>query len=422
MIAYSAVTDQNGFGNTAIRALFKGANVLGDLVQVPDVAAYLKDQKVQNAIADIIDQYAGVLAANRDTNANNASGVVAYDSEHSRFTANFSRDRWKLPGDANADILGKIRLTDAVSQFGGGKPASIQQAVDTLWGGKTDNIVKLVAATTDDARITLDAVADGGIGGNNTPATDGAMLVASGAGNKLSGLKGNNLLVGGKGDDTLIAGNGDDLMFGGAGNDTFKMYDSGLGGPKSFSGNHWLDGGAGNDTADYSKLTDPLTVTVATSNGVVAYTGDPIVKLANNNRNGATDYLLSIESIKLGTGANTVNVSSVAKATYSSTINLGATTLDSGDKVDFSQYGRSVYLKSASGLPDGQHAVELFRDKKFTEATGLSFNYFNTLILPDADNLVNIRQQDDLALSKIEMGNGALVGLTTDAVDVSINL
>jgi serralysin len=422
MIAYSAVTDGTGFGNTAIKALFHDADVLGDLVQIPDVASYLKDDKVQKGIADIIDQYAGLLAANKDTKTNNASGVLTYNSARNRLTVDFSRNRWTLPDGSNADIVGKKSLTDAALQFGGGDPSSIQKAVDTLWNGKTDNIVKLVAVTTDAAGITLDAVVDGGIGGADTPATDGAMLVMGGGGGTLSGSKGNNLLVGGAGDDTLIAGNGDDLMFGGAGKDTFKMYDdTGLGRPTSFSGNHWLDGGAGWDTADYSKLTDPLTATVDRSNGVV--NKDPIITITNSNSNGSTDYLVSVENIKLGTGANTVKVNSLPATPFTDpVIDLGATSLDSGDTVDFSQYGGNVYLKSAGGLPDGTHAVELFRDKGFTQPTGLSFNYFNTLILGDGDNLVNIPQADDLALSKIEMGNGALEGLTTDAVDVTINL
>jgi hypothetical protein len=323
-------------------------------------------------------------------------------------TADFTHDRWNL-ADAGkpADIVGKDDLINAAIEFSGDKSTSFQKALDTLWAGKTDNIVKLVAATTDDPDITLDAVADGGIGA--TSSTDGAMLVAGGGGDSLTGGKGNDLLIGGSGDDTVTGGTGIDLMFGGGGKDTFILGQG---------GSNWIDGGRGFDTAKY-QTSDPLTVIVANTNGVIDSTDPhntnpsiPIIKLTDANSSGqtpATDYLASVEDIKLGTGPNTVNVNSLTKVPYNSTIDLNATQLDSNDTVDLSQYSGNVYLSSAHPTQDAPNAVELYRTRAFGNDTGLGFTNFNTLILGKGDNKVQLYSADNPDnpyLTKVQTGNG----------------
>ncbi len=319
MIAYSAIDEGNVFGNDGIRALLNDAGDFGRLITSNNLANYLQDEGVRNAISDIIAEYAGLLANNKETvfgatsgNTGHEKGALFYDASNNRLIADFSRDLWLITdgpqGAQQADIVGKKTLTDAASQFGGAQASSVEMAVHRLWDDKTDNIIKLVAATTDEI-VTLDAINDAHIDQvQNRLSTDGVMLVGAGKDDTLIGSTGKDLLVGGGGNDTLIGGGGTDLMFGGKGNDTFKMYDDpGQHGDQitPFDGNHWLDGGADKDTADYSKLNDPLTVTLAAANGRSNL--NRIVKLADGTT-GGTDYLISVETIKLGTGSNSVIV------------------------------------------------------------------------------------------------------------------
>ena len=377
MIAYSALDEGNVFGNVAIKALLDDTADFGRLITSGNAAGYLQDQRVQAAIGEIVAEYAGLLAANKDTNPSNASGVLTYVSGGNKLTADFTHDRWTRADTGNpADIVGKDDLINAAIEFSGDKSTSFQKALDTLWSGKDDNIVKVVAATTDDPDITLDAVADGAIG--TTSPTDGAMLVAGGGGDLLTGSKGNDLLIGGSGDDTLTGGTGTDLMFGGGGKDTFILGQG---------GSNWVDGGPGFDTAKY-QTSDPLTVSVANTNGVVDSTdpnstkpASPIITVTDANGGGqtsGTDYFVSVEDIKLGTGPNTVNVSSLTKVPYNSTIDLNATSLDSNDTVDLSQYSGPVYLSSAHPSEGAPNAVELYRTRAFGNDSGLGFTNFNT--------------------------------------------
>ncbi len=232
MIAYSAIdVGAMIYGNTGIRAFYNDANELGRLVTAANAgsaAAYLKDPGVLNALGDIVVEYAGLLARNVDILSNptvdvtgHENGALYYNDSTHQLIADFSPDLWKkidngLAGD-QVDIIGKKTLTDAVSQFGGQK-SSIDLAVHTLWADKTDNVVKLVTATTD-VDVQLSASGDAGVDpdpqGENP--TDGAMLVGGGGNDNLTGAAGNDLLVGGDGIDTFDGKGGDDLLFGGGG-------------------------------------------------------------------------------------------------------------------------------------------------------------------------------------------------------------
>jgi hypothetical protein len=311
-IAYSAIDDGTFvFGNSGIRALYDDANELGRIITAGDTAECLKDPGVLRAIGDIIAEYAGLLANNKDIvqgstqgNTGHEKGALYYDQTNNRLIGDFTRDLWRVTdgpksGD-QADIRGKKTLTDAASQFGGATPASIDTAVDRLWGGKTDNIVKLVAATKD-VTVTLDAVNDAQTGqGPNTLPTDGAMLVGAGDDDQIIGSRGNDLLIGGKGKDILIGGRGDDIMFGGAGNDTFQGYDDTHQAPADDSeatgheGNDWIDGGAGIDTVDYSKVPNPVHYTISDETF-----GTQRLVVVTDDGTGGKDYLLSIEFLIL---------------------------------------------------------------------------------------------------------------------------
>jgi Ca2+-binding RTX toxin-like protein len=409
MIAYSAIDDGTFvFGNTAIRAFFNDANELGRIVASRQVAAYLKDDNALTAISQIIAQYAGLLAVNQDIvqgetsgNTGHEKGALFYDQNGNKLIGDFSPGLWTVNGD-KVNIVGEKALLDALENFTGVNKLTIDNAVQQMWGGKTDNLIKLVAATVD-SNTTLDAVKDAQIGQEPDPkATDGAMLVGGGGGDTLTAGSGNDLLIGGSGKDPLIAGGGDDLMFGGSGDDTFQMYND-TGGVR---GNHWLDGGTNTDTADYTKSSDALTVTIAAANGfgnpAVAGPADHLITLKDG---GSTDYLTSVENINLGTGANTVEVKPLASLPDPDfmTVDLGGKP-DSGntDTLDFSQYGRAVYL-----APGKDGAIELFKNSNYTIKTNYAFKNFTRLVLSsDQNNVVDLMGSGAADLRQLYTGDG----------------
>jgi hypothetical protein len=78
MIAYSALDEGNVFGNVAIKALLNDTADFGRLITSGNPAGYFQDRRVQTAIGEIVSEYAGLLATNKDTNQANASGILTY--------------------------------------------------------------------------------------------------------------------------------------------------------------------------------------------------------------------------------------------------------------------------------------------------------------------------------------------------------
>ena len=113
------------------------------------------------------------------------------------------------------------------------------------------------------------------------------------------GVVGINLIFGTPGDDILIGTGIQDRIFGLAGDDILLGLlsdDFLIGGP----GNDTLNGGDGNDTADYTDDTAGITVNLAsgTANGSVI----------------GSDTLISIETVRAGSGDDTITTSSSANS------------------------------------------------------------------------------------------------------------
>src|SRR5204862_4382241 len=117
------------FGDTAVRSLFDDEGELGAIVSTNGVATYLKDTAVQTALSGIAVEYAGLLAANKETGSSGEfdttgyeKGAFFYDEEKNELVADFSRSLWTENGaqhgaaNHQADIAGKKALTDAVLQ------------------------------------------------------------------------------------------------------------------------------------------------------------------------------------------------------------------------------------------------------------------------------------------------------------------
>ncbi|WP_315772744.1 MULTISPECIES: calcium-binding protein [unclassified Bradyrhizobium] len=221
MIAYSAVTDASGYGNSAVQALFNGGGVLGNSVTATSAATYLKDGGVEKALAEIVVEYSALLAQNHDEVMSTTPGLIGHehgilyqDTAKNLLVADLSSDLWSRWDTGSAvDILGKVALIDAVASFDGEDAGLIDLAIGALWGGKTDNLDWLSAALSDAATtVTIDPVS-----GATIAATDGALLIAGGGNDMLFGTANDDLLIGGLGSDVLQGGAGDNILVGGVG-------------------------------------------------------------------------------------------------------------------------------------------------------------------------------------------------------------
>jgi len=396
MIAYSAIDEGvRPFGDKGIQALFDDAGELGRLVLRQDLAEYLGYSKVQTALAEIAVEYAGLLARNADTdqaepglNTGHEKGAIYLDDARSLLIGDFSRNLWKTSGTSESiDIVGKKSLTDAVSTFGSwNSSSSVQQAIDTMWAGKTTHVVKLIAKTTD-VDGDLKAREDGQVGqGADAQPDDGAMLVGAGKKDVLYGYNGKDLLVGGLDNDTLIGGAGDDLMFGGSGDDTFQGYDDQHSAPDGsqdqtgYAGNDWIDGGTGNDTVDYSKRGVDHQITLAEGPQL----SDAASSIKLTDPTGGNDILVSIERIRLSAEKDTLVLKEFyQQGSQKTLIDMGGEPdgakqdPSQGDTLDFSQYGHGIYMKPGSTpLGDG---YELFTD---LENRGQTTFLVERLLLP----------------------------------------
>src|SRR5262249_34858137 len=67
MIAYSAIDDGSFiYGNTAIRAFYDDFNELGQILKSNNTTPYLRGKDILKAFADILVEYSGLLASNKD--------------------------------------------------------------------------------------------------------------------------------------------------------------------------------------------------------------------------------------------------------------------------------------------------------------------------------------------------------------------
>ncbi|KST65049.1 calcium-binding protein [Mastigocoleus testarum] len=181
---------------------------------------------------------------------------------------------------------------------------------------------------------------EGGKGNDTLNGGNGNDSLSGGNGNDLlEGGKGHDTLNGGNGDDTLEGGDGKDLLNGGDGNDSL---DGGNGRDilEGSKGNDILNGGNGKDTADYSQLTEAITLEAV---GVV------------NKGSLGSDQIVNIETIIGATGQDNKIDGSTGRS--------GVTSFN----VDLSQ--NRLTVRNIPGFGNVKFAVE-----NFVNVTGTSQN------------------------------------------------
>jgi serralysin len=226
MIGYSAVGD---YGNTAIQALFNAGDALGAVESSSATADYLKAQPVETALADIVVEYAGLLAQNQDDVIGTSAGATGHEhgalffnASTNLLAADFSPESWQRTATGTGvDILGKTALIAAVLGSGGDDASEVADEETQLWGG-ADHLTTLAASTTD-ANASVNAQADIGIVKTDSNPLDGALVVAGKGNDTLTGSSGNDLLIGGAGNDILAGGGGSDILVGDGGDDLYRF-------------------------------------------------------------------------------------------------------------------------------------------------------------------------------------------------------
>jgi hypothetical protein len=226
---------------------------------------------------------------------------------------------------------------------------------------------------------------------------------------------GHVVLIGSSEGVTFDAHGSDSLMLGGPGDDTFLL---------GYGGNDWIDGGSGNNQVICSKSTDSYTVTLSASNSVDGGSNDQIIQV-RDNATGGVDKITSVQSIRLGTSDNNIVavklLDGLPKPKDATTIDLGATLYSSNDTLDFSQYGKNVYLGTTTSADGKGEAVGLYTDENMTASTGLSFSGMTILNLGGGNNKIDISMAADPYLHTINMGGGNNT-ISSSVVNLTINL
>jgi Ca2+-binding RTX toxin-like protein len=191
-----------------------------------------------------------------------------------------------LTGGAGIDTFTVAIGTDAITDLGAGGD------VVTVSSGATATATLAAAwtATAASSNAGVATITVNGFGADISAATgaNGWTLSNTGNGTSVS-------LTGSAQADTLIGGTGSDTLIGGAGNDRLFVI----------SGSDSLDGGAGSDTADFSRLTVGVTVTLDPSGSATVVAGAATVTLngiENLVGSGGADILTGNEQDNVLTG------------------------------------------------------------------------------------------------------------------------
>lgn len=120
--------------------------------------------------------------------------------------------------------------------------------------------------------------------------TVGQIVYGFGGNDTLTGQQGGDTLVGGAGDDTLAGGNGDNVLLAGDGNDKFMIENSAI-------NTDTMDGGEGFNTLSYANVANNMDLTLME---------DKFFDLFG------TRVIYDIQSVQLGSGQYTVNMSGYA--------------------------------------------------------------------------------------------------------------
>ncbi|MFK0691159.1 calcium-binding protein [Mesorhizobium sp. IMUNJ 23033] len=396
-IAYSALeSGYMPFGDTGIRSLFADADKLGSLVSAGLLTGILGGYDVQNALAEILVQYAGDQAASGQTNSSFLSGafstgggILSVDLDPSKWTATNSQ--------ASPKIAGAIDFADAVSQEAVvDLVAAGADAVEFMFLQSQMDTIEQIAS--DATKILIALTSAGSVDGSDVPNdrdgdTGGAILIGGNDGGSVTAGDGDNLIIGGS---LIDVGDGDNIVIGQVGDETIS-----LGG-----GNNIVVGGTGDVTVDYTKFDladDPHTFELKA--GTFGQNEVLIVKSLPadpGTEPPPQDDLYDVSSIKFGANAD-VKIDDI-----SIKVDLQA---PDGGTLDFSNVGSAIKstTKYENGEIKGSDITFSHNDKGNEASSDITVSGFDKLIGTKTADTITIdvpAGSTNSSISKIDGNSG----------------
>lgn len=193
---------------------------------------------------------------------------------------------WANPAEmfANADVITGSNLADYIVAYGGDDKITGRGGADQMFGGAGNDVyvvdgIDIVTENADDGidEITSSNLIASPIANVENYSYTGLpawSFTGDGAGNRLSGGRGNDALDGAAGNDSLLGNNGADLLIGGLDDD-------------------WLDGGIGNDVMKGGTGNDSY---------VIGSLGDVIDEEGNSNTDDLVRSTISVNLALLASG------------------------------------------------------------------------------------------------------------------------
>jgi hypothetical protein len=278
MIAYSALgyaspgapASSYPFGVDAIQSLFTDADTLGYLA--PQLPVALQNDPSLNALAEILVQHAGDLAAYAGAH----NGVDESRADGSSVLG--------VMGNADPGTLTIDLSPDAWQQTNGGVIVGASDLATDVFGDLQGYVSSFVPTLTE-IQVAL-------VNGEDIDGTTAA--------NREDGSPGGAMLIGLPGVGAITAGDGDNLIYGGetdsVGNGRNLIVDSGAGATfKLGAGADRVIDTAGDGTVDYSSVSAPLSVDLSSA---------PYSGVVDVQKSAASDELEGIENVTGSTGGD----------------------------------------------------------------------------------------------------------------------
>ncbi len=340
----------------------------------------------------------------------------------------------QLPGSSLQQEYGVRDINLSIEQqaekaFGSNLTTGVFNYLGTLFGATDPQVVQGMKPFTNPWQILIVQAGSGALtydatqtNDSDDDATKSHVIIGGTGGATVKGSSGGDYLVSGGGTNKFQGGGGSDVILGGSGTDTYTAA----------SGNNSVTflGGGGKETIIYgtSASGQPVGGQHLAVGRLQLQSIDPTqgVSIVVNGGSGRVDTLIGVQNVKESGNNNSLVVKPIssngaASPKSQTTFDLGATLFSSNDTLDFSQYGKSVYLGTTTSADGTGQAAGLYTNKAMTASTGLSFTGMTTLNLGPGDDKVNLSTAADPFLHVINGGGGNDI-ISTDNIDVTINL
>ncbi|RFB76660.1 DUF4082 domain-containing protein [Methylovirgula sp. 4M-Z18] len=227
-IAYSAVpTGYQPFGTQAIQSMFNDADTLGDLVSTNKLTGVLNGSGIQDALAEILVQYAGEQAITAAKAGGTTDGTAAGDGvlsvDGTTLTVNLGPAKWvSNPQQTSPAIFGRDDFASLLLQSTFVDQGYRDTGYEVFLYEKmaaivTNYVTQIQAALGPNTNLSSGspsgAILVGSDGSGTITVGNGSSLIVGGS--QVTVGDGNNLIIGESGDETISLGGGNNIVAGG---------------------------------------------------------------------------------------------------------------------------------------------------------------------------------------------------------------